>query len=87
MADVFGPQIRDVKFFRFARFEFSGRQLVIARSGWSKQGGFEIYLDDGTLGEALWDLIAEKGADYNLRPGCPNLIERVEGGFCPMAMT
>jgi dimethylsulfoniopropionate demethylase len=81
MADVFGPEIRDVKFFRFGHFEFMGRQLVIARSGWSKQGGFEIYLDDGTLGEALWDAIVEKGADYNLRPGCPNLIERIEGGL------
>ncbi|MCL4130336.1 UNVERIFIED_CONTAM: hypothetical protein GTU68_036823 [Idotea baltica] len=81
MADVFGEAIREVKFFRFAQFEFKGRKLNIARSGWSKQGGFEIYLDDFTLGNDLWDAIWAKGAPYDLRVGCPNLIERVEGGL------
>ncbi len=81
MVDVFGEEIRDIKFFQFKAFPFEGRMLNIARSGWSKQGGFEIYLDDGSLGEVLWDAIWEKGEPYYLRPGCPNLIERIEGGL------
>lgn len=81
MVDVFGEAIRDIKFFRFAAFPFKGRMLNIARSGWSKQGGFEIYLDDSSLGEDLWDAIWDKGEKYYLRPGCPNLIERIEGGL------
>lgn len=81
LVDVFGEPIRDIKFFRFAAFPFKGRMLNIARSGWSKQGGFEIYLDDSSLGEDLWDAIWEKGGKYNLRPGCPNLIERIESGL------
>ena len=55
--------------------------MNIARSGWSKQGGFEIYLDDSSLGDDLWDTIWAKGEKYNLRPGCPNLIERIESGL------
>ncbi|MGC6411552.1 MAG: dimethylsulfoniopropionate demethylase [Candidatus Puniceispirillaceae bacterium] len=81
MAEVFGEAVRDIKFFRFERFAWRGRDLIIARSGWSKQGGFEIYLDDSKLGVALWDDIAAKGEKYNLRAGCPNLIERIEGGL------
>jgi dimethylsulfoniopropionate demethylase len=81
MVDVFGETIRDIKFFRFTAFEFKGRMMNIARSGWSKQGGFEIYLDDSTLGEDLWDAIWAKGEPYNLRAGCPNLIERIESGL------
>jgi dimethylsulfoniopropionate demethylase len=81
LVDVFGAEIRDIKFFRFSAFPFMGRMLNIARSGWSKQGGFEIYLDDSNLGHALWDAIAAKGAPYNLQAGCPNLIERVESGL------
>jgi dimethylsulfoniopropionate demethylase len=81
MVEVFGDAIRDIKFFRFQAFPFKGRMLNIARSGWSKQGGFEIYLDDSSLGEDLWDTIWAKGEKYNLRPGCPNLIERIEGGL------
>ena len=81
LVDVFGSAIRDIKFFRFAAFPFMGRMLNIARSGWSKQGGFEIYLDDSSLGGDLWDAIWTKGEPYNLRPGCPNLIERIESGL------
>lgn len=81
MVDVFGEEIRGVGFFKFKAFPFKGRMLNIARSGWSKQGGFEIYLDDSALGGDLWDAIWEKGEPYNLRAGCPNLIERIEGGL------
>ena len=81
MADVFGEEIREVKFFHFKAFSFRGHMLNIARSGWSKQGGFEIYLDDTKLGGELWDAIWEKGKKYNIRAGCPNLIERVEAGL------
>lgn len=81
MVDVFGEEIREVKFFHFKAFSFRGHMLNIARSGWSKQGGFEIYLDDTNLGEELWDAIWAKGKKYNIRAGCPNLIERVEAGL------
>ncbi|KLN59044.1 dimethyl sulfoniopropionate demethylase [Kiloniella spongiae] len=81
MVSVFGEGIRDVGFFKYARFEFKGTQQVIARSGYSRQGGFEIYLDDGLLGHDLWDTIWEAGQTFNITPGCPNLIERIEGGL------
>jgi dimethylsulfoniopropionate demethylase len=81
MARVFGEEVRAIRFFRFARLPFQGHPLVVARSGWSKQGGFEIYLDDPALAGALWDALWEAGADLEVGPGCPNLIERVEGGL------
>ena len=80
-ARVFGNGVRALKFFDFAAFPFQGRMLNIARSGWSKQGGFEIYLDDKRLGHALWDALWEAGEDLNVRAGCPNLIERLESGL------
>ncbi|GIS89252.1 MAG: hypothetical protein CM1200mP18_19620 [Gammaproteobacteria bacterium] len=55
--------------------------MVIARSGWSHQGGFEIYLDGSQHGEALWDTLFEAGKGLDVRPGCPNLIERIEAGL------
>ena len=81
MAEVFGEAIRQVGFFKYSRFDFQGTSQVIARSGYSKQGGFEIYLDDSALGEALWDTLWEAGQAFNIKPGCPNIIERVEGGL------
>ena len=81
LVKVFGEEIRSIRFFRFKWFEFHGVQMAIARSGWSKQGGFEIYLPDSKLGPALWDAITAEGAPFNLKAGCPNLIERIEGGL------
>ncbi len=76
---VFGEAVRDIRFFRYAVLPFEGRNLVVARSGYSKQGGFEIYLEGSDLGEALWDALFDAGEDLQVRPGCPNLIERIEG--------
>jgi len=81
MVRVFGEAVRDIRFFRFATLDFRGHSLVVARSGWSKQGGFEIYLDDFSLGLDLWDALFEAGQPFEVRAGCPNLIERLEGGL------
>lgn len=81
MAEVFGERVRSIRFFRFQWFEWRGRRIAIARSGWSKQGGFEIYLDESSLGTRLWDDIWQKGERYDLQAGCPNYIERIEGGL------
>jgi dimethylsulfoniopropionate demethylase len=81
MARVFGEAVRKVKFFRFGHFDFQGRDMVIARSGYSKQGGFEIYVEGGDIGMPLWNALFEAGRDLDVRAGCPNLIERIEGGL------
>ena len=73
--------LNDVRFFRFIETEIAGIPLVIARTGWSGQGGFELYLDAPSKGESLWDAIVDAGADLDLRPGCPNLIDRIETGL------
>jgi dimethylsulfoniopropionate demethylase len=70
-----------IKFFRFEELPFHGRLLRVARTGWSKQGGFEIYLDDSSLGERLWDALWQAGRDLDVGAGCPNIIERIEGGL------
>lgn len=81
VARVFGDRVRDIRFFRFDMFQFEGRDLAIARSGYSKQGGFEIYVDGTECGMPLWNALFEAGQDLNVRAGCPNGIERIEGGL------
>lgn len=81
MAAVFGDPIRRLRFFKFARFDFMGSRQIIARSGYSRQGGFEIYLDDSALGAPLWDALWEAGQAFQIAPGSPNLAERIEGGL------
>jgi dimethylsulfoniopropionate demethylase len=81
MARVFGEAVGEIKFFRFKPLAFRGHEMFVARTGWSAQGGFEIYVDDAELGGLLWDDLMAAGADFDIRPGCPNLIERIEAGL------
>ena len=81
MAKVFGEEIRQLKFFNFKYFEFKGKNYFVARSGWSKQSGFEIYVEDDIAGQDLFDYLFEYGKEFNVKAGCPNLIERIESAL------
>ena len=78
---VFGDKVRDLRFFGFDWFDFEGQKFIIARSGYSKQGGFEIYVDGTENGMPIWNALFEAGKHLDVRAGCPNLIERIEGGL------
>ena len=81
MEKVFGQIIKELKFFGFSYFDFQGAKHLIARSGWSKQGGYEVYVQDTQSGQNLYDYLFEVGKEFNVKPGCPNLIERIESGL------
>ena len=81
MAKIFGDEIRQLKFFNFRYFIFKSKKYFIARSGWSKQSGFEIYVEDDKAGQELYDNLFKIGAEFNVRAGCPNLIERIESAL------
>jgi len=81
MERVFSDEVRSIPFFRFRLLPFHGHLFAVARSGYSKQGGFEIYVDAPDLAEPLWDALFAAGEDMGVRAGCPNLIERIEGGL------
>ncbi len=81
VAAVFGEEVRAITFFRFGMLAFRGHPLIVARTGWSAQGGFEIYVDDAVVGGELYDALVEAGAPHDIGPGCPNLIERIEAGL------
>ena len=81
MGKIFGIKIKDMKFFGFDYFNFGGHDHLIARSGWSKQGGYEIYVNHTKSGLELYDKLFDEGKEFNVRPGCPNLIERIESGL------
>ena len=88
LISIFGEEIKKIKFFNFRVIDFMGTKQIIARSGYSKQDGFEIYFktheehfDKVEMGENLWDAIWNAGQKFNISPGCPNLIDRIEGGL------
>ena len=81
MARVSGEWVKGLKFFNFKKSVINGIPVIIARSGWSGEPGFEIYLLDGSRGNELWEIIMEAGKDYKIAPACPSQINRVESGM------
>ncbi len=78
---LFGPWVRDLKYFWFRQTQLEGIPLILARSGWSKQGGFELYLQDAARGGELWQIVREAGQVFGIGPGAPNDLERLESGL------
>ncbi|WP_321829268.1 glycine cleavage T C-terminal barrel domain-containing protein [Thalassovita sp.] len=81
VASIFGDWVRDLKYFWFKETELEGMPVAVQRSGWSKQGGYEIYLKDGSQGDKLWNIVKEAGAPFDIGPGSPTTPERTESGL------
>ncbi len=81
VAELFGDHIRELKYFWFIETDLDGIPIVLCRSGWSKQGGFELFLEDGSRGDELYAKVMAAGAKYDIGPGAPNHVERVESGL------
>lgn len=81
VAQLFGEHIRAIKYFGCIETALDGIPIVLCRSGWSKQGGFELFLRDGSQGNRLWQIVKAAGQAYGIGPGAPNHIERVESGL------
>ena len=80
-AALLGDWVRELRFFRFKPYNLDGIPLLVARSGWSKQGGVELYLRDGSQGERLWEMVATAGQPFDIKPATPSTIERIENGL------
>ena len=81
MKKIFGEQIDEIGYYRFKKLKKFGMPLIISRTGWSSELGYEIFLCDGSKGSMLWEEIMKIGAPLGLKPGHTSTIRRVEGAM------
>ena len=81
MQELFGDSITDLKYYWLRELELEGIPLVVSRTGWSSELGYELYLRDGSKGDQLWESIMAAGASHGLKPGHTSSIRRIEGGM------
>ncbi len=81
MRALFGDSIMDLRYYWLRQVELNGIPLVVSRTGWSSELGFELYLQDGSQGDALWEAIMAAGQPFGLKPGHTSSIRRIEGGM------
>ena len=78
---AFGEAPAELKYYRFMEYDWNGVPLVISRTGWSSELGYEIFLRDGRHGDALWEHLMQIGAPMGLKPGHTSSIRRIEAAM------
>jgi len=81
MEALFGESIHDLKYYWLRELELDGIPLIVSRTGWSSELGYELYLRDGSRGDELWELIMAAGQPFGLQPGHTSSIRRIEAGM------
>ena len=81
MQALFGSDIADLRYYWLREVELDGIPLIVSRTGWSSELGYEIYLRDGSKGDLLWETIMAAGMPFGLKPGHTSSIRRIEGGM------
>ena len=81
MEALFGASIADLRYYWLRKINLDGIPLIVSRTGWSSELGYEIFLCDNTKGSELWEKIMSVGASFDLKPGHTSSIRRIEGGM------
>ena len=81
MRDLVGQDILDLKYYWWRKAEIAGIPVIVTRTGWTSEVGYEVYLTDSSRGFDLWEHIMKAGEPYNIKPTGPSDIRRIEGGI------
>ena len=81
MRTLFGDQVVEMPYYWFRETDLDGIPVVVTRTGWSGEIGYEIYLRDGSRGVELWERVMEAGKPHGIAPTGPSDIRRIEAGI------
>ena len=81
MLKIFGNEILDIKYYWFKKFNLNGIDLIISRTGWSSEFGYEIFLLNFEDGDELYETLMQSGKGLGLHPGHTSTIRRIEGAM------
>jgi aminomethyltransferase len=79
--DLFGSRVPTLGYYEFFEATLSSIPVIVTRTGWTGELGYEIYLLDVTRGVDLWNTIIHAGATYGIAPTGPSDIRRIEAGI------
>jgi glycine cleavage system aminomethyltransferase T len=79
--DLFGDEVVNLRYYRCIESDVEGIPVVVSRTGWTGEVGYEIYLRDSSRGLDLWDRVMEAGRPYEIRAIAPSEQRRIEAGI------
>jgi aminomethyltransferase len=81
VAALFGDEVLSLGYYHFLETDLDGIPVVVTRTGWTGEVGYEIYLRDGSRGTELWDRVMEAGRAFDIAATGPSDIRRIEAGI------
>jgi aminomethyltransferase len=81
IGSLFGDRVRDLRYYWCTEAEVDGIPVVVSRTGWTGEVGYEIYLRDGSRGDELFEKVMEAGAPHGIRVIAPSEARRIEAGI------
>src|SRR5439155_11587142 len=81
MEDLFGTLVTSLEYYHFVETDLEGIPLVVSRTGWTGEVGYELYLRDASRGNDLWDRVMEAGRQFQIRAIAPSDQRRLEAGI------
>ncbi len=81
MAAWFGDSVLDIRYYWHREADLDGIPVVICRTGWTGEMGYEVYIRDPSRGDELWNRIMEAGKPHDIKPIAPCQARRVEAGI------
>jgi glycine cleavage system aminomethyltransferase T len=81
IADLFGERVRDLRYYWCTEAEVDGIPVVVSRTGWTGEVGYEIYLRDGARGDDLFERVMQAGEPFGIRAIAPSEARRIEAGI------
>ena len=78
---LFGDAVLNLKYYFFLETKLDGIPVIVTRTGWTAEVGYEIYLRDGSRGVELWERVMAAGKPHNIKPTGPSDIRRIEAGI------
>ena len=81
VTDLFGEWVSNLKYYEFRKTELKGIPVIVTRTGWTGELGYELYLLDPARGVDLWNRVLKAGKKYGIAPTGPSDIRRIEAGI------
>ncbi len=78
---LFGEEVEGLRYYWCTQTEVDGIPVVVSRTGWTGEVGYELYLQDSSRGDDLWRLVQEAGEPFGIRAIAPSEARRIEAGI------
>ncbi len=81
MVKLLGEDILDLRYYFWTDAKITGVPVVVTRTGWTSEIGYEVYTTDTARGNDVYEAIMEAGQEFDIKPTGPSDIRRIEGAI------